>query len=128
MKDFKLDTPEKINTGFIFPENYFDNFSNRVFKQLPNKETKLFSFYSRNKKWIYSAAALLVLALSLPLVYKMENSEEHLNAVDVKNYLTLQSTISEDEIINLLEQEDIDQLRVNALHTNIKQNQIINLN
>jgi hypothetical protein len=128
MKDFKLDTTVKINTGFIFPENYFDNFSDRVLIQLPIKESKIISFYARNKKWIYSAAALLVLALSLPLVFQMENSEEHLNAVDVENYLTLQSTISEDEIINLLEQEDIDQLRVNALHTNIKQNQIIKLN
>jgi len=128
MKDFKLDIPEKINTGFIIPNNYFDNFSDRVLIQLPIKESKIISFYARNKKWIYSAAAILILSLSLPLVYKMDNSEEQLNAVDIENYLTQQSTISEDELINLLEQEDIDQLRENALHTNIKQNQIINLN
>jgi hypothetical protein len=128
MKDFKLDIPEKINTGFIIPDNYFDNFSDRVLIQLPIKESKIISFYARNKKWIYSAAAILILSLSLPLVYKMDNSEEQLNAVDIENYLTQQSTISEDELINLLEQEDIDQLRENALHTNIKQNQIINLN
>jgi hypothetical protein len=120
MEDFNLDTNEKITTGFKIPDNYFVDFSERVMKQLPIKETLIISFYARNKKWIFSAAALLVLVLSLPLVYQMENSEEQLSALDIENYITQQSTISDDEIINLLEQEDINQLKINTVYTKIK--------
>jgi hypothetical protein len=114
MKDFKLDTNEKITSGFKIPDNYFDDFSEKVMLRLPKEEPKVISFYARNKRWIYSAAAVLVLALSVPIVYQMQNKEAEMTSSEVENYLVNNTTLSDDDIVNLLEQEDIDKLKEEA--------------
>lgn len=111
MKDFKLDANEKITSGFKIPDNYFDDFSEKVMQRLPKEEPKVISFYARNKRWIYSAAAVLVLALSVPIVYQMQNNEAEMTSSEVENYLVNNTTLSDDDIVNLLEQEDIDKLK-----------------
>jgi len=118
MKEINLVTSKKITPGFQIPEGYFDTFSENLLLELPINETKTISFYTRNKKWIYAAAAVLVLMLSLPFVYQLERNQEQPSAAEIENYLTQQSPISEDEIVNLLEQEDIDQLKTNSTITN----------
>ncbi len=118
MKEINLETNKKITTGFQIPEGYFDTFSEKLLQELPLNETKTISFYTRNKKWIYAAAAVLVIMLSLPLVYQLERNQEQPSAAEIENYLTQQSPISEDELVNLLEQEDIDQLKTNSTITN----------
>jgi len=112
MKEINLETNKKITTGFQIPEGYFDDFSEKILKELPQKETKTISFYARNKMWIYTAAAVLVVTLSLPLAYQLEGNHEQPSAAEIENYLTQQSPISEDEIVNLLEQEDINKLKI----------------
>lgn len=112
MKEINLETNKKITTGFQIPEGYFDAFSAKLLQELPLKETKTISFYTQNKKWIYAAAAVLVIMLSLPFVYQLERNQEQPSATEIENYLTQQSPISEDEIVNLLEQEDINKLKI----------------
>ena len=112
MKEINLETNKKITTGFQIPEGYFDDFSEKILKELPQKETKTISFYARNKMLIYTAAAVIVVTLSLPLVYQLEGNHEQPSAAEIENYLTQQSPISEDEIVNLLEQEDINKLKI----------------
>ncbi len=112
MKDFKIDTSEKITTGFQIPERYWDAFSEKVMQRIPKEEPKVISFYARNKRWIYSAAAVLILALSLPIVNQLQNKEQELSSIEIENYLTQNKSVSDDEIVNMLEQEDIDNLRV----------------
>lgn len=118
MKNINLEKSKKITPGFQIPEGYFDTFSEKLLLELPINETKTISFYTQNKKWIYAAAAVLVIMLSLPLVYQLERNQEQPSAAEIENYLTQQSPISEDEIVNLLEQEDIDQLKTNSTITN----------
>lgn len=115
MKDFKLDTNEKITSGFKIPDNYFDDFSEKVMQRLPKEEPKVISFYARNKRWIYSAAAVLVLTLSVPIVYQMQNKEAEMTSSEVENYLVNNTTLSDDDIVNLLEQEDIYKLKEETL-------------
>jgi hypothetical protein len=112
MKEINLETNKKITTGFQIPEGYFDDFSEKILKELPQKETKTISFYARKKKWIYTSAAVFVIMLSLPLVYQLDDDHEQPSAAEIENYLTQQSPISEDEIVNLLEQEDINKLKI----------------
>ena len=111
MKDFKLESNEKITSGFKIPDTYFDDFSEKVMQRLPKEEPKVISFYARNKRWIYSAAAVLVLALSVPIVYQMENKEQETTTNEVESYLVNHTTLSDDDVVNLLDQEDIDQLK-----------------
>jgi hypothetical protein len=117
MKNNLLENEKKITSGFIVPEDYFENFSADLMQKLPAKEIKTISFNARNKKWIYSAAAILVLALSLPIVFQMEKEEELLSDTEIENYLTQQNVISEDEIINCLEKEDLVNLKINSTVT-----------
>jgi hypothetical protein len=117
MKNNLLENEKKITSGFIVPEDYFANFSADLMQKLPANEIKTISFYARNKKWIYSAAAILVIALSLPIVFQMEKEEELLSDTEIENYLTQQNAISEDEIINCLEKEDLVNLKINSTVT-----------
>jgi hypothetical protein len=112
MNDFKLNTNEKITSGFKIPDNYFDSFSEKVMQQLPKEEPKVISFYARNKKILFSAAAVLVIALSISLVFKIQSKEQEVSSDDVENYLVYHTTLSDDDIVNLLEQEDIENIKV----------------
>jgi hypothetical protein len=112
MNDFKINTNEKITSGFKIPDNYFDSFSEKVMQQLPKEEPKVISFFARNKKILFSAAAVLVIALSISLVFKIQNKEQEVSSDDVENYLVYHTTLSDDDIVNLLEQEDIENIKV----------------
>jgi len=114
MKEIKMETNEKITSGFKTPEGYWDDFSEKVMQQLPNNEPKIISFYSSRKKWIYSTAAILVIALSFPIINHLQNKEEELSSSEIENYLTMNKSVSDDEIVNLLEQEDIDNLIIST--------------
>ena len=37
MKEFKLENSTKIETGFKTPDNYFENFSEKVMQKLPKE-------------------------------------------------------------------------------------------
>ncbi len=111
MKNFKLDTNKKIISGFTIPDNYFDDFSERVLQKLPKEETKIITFYSRNKRWFYSAAAVLVISLSVPIVYQIQNKEQEITSNEVESYLVNHTSFSDDDVVNLLDQEDIEKLK-----------------
>lgn len=111
MKDFKLDNEPKITSGFTTPDGYFDTFSDRVSAKLPTQETKVISFVGRKKMWYYAVAAILILMLSIPIYTKYATTQE-IDADTLENYLAYQSNISEDEIVNLLDQEDLDKMKL----------------
>lgn len=114
MNNFKLDTNPKIESGFKIPDSYFDGFSEKVMQQLPKEEPKVVSFYSRNIRWIYSAAAIIVLSLSIPIVNQFQNnSEEALNS-EIENYLSYHSTLSDDDLVELMDNEDIAKINIDA--------------
>ncbi len=111
MKNFELDTNKKIISGFTIPDNYFDDFSERVLQKLPKEKTKIITFYSRNKRWFYSAAAVLVISLSVPIVYQIQNKEQEITSNEVESYLVNHTSFSDDDVVNLLDQEDIEKLK-----------------
>jgi hypothetical protein len=114
MKDFKLDTNEKISTGFKIPEGYFDAFSEKMLLQLSKEEPKVISFYARNKTWMFSVAAVLVIALSIPIVNQLQNIQNEMTTSEVETYITQHTSVSDDDIVNLLDQEDIDKLKIDT--------------
>ncbi len=112
MKDFKLDNEPKIKTGFQIPEHYFEQFSENVMTKLPNQEPKVISLWDRNKKWIYGAAAIIVLSLAIPLANQLQNTNQE-ETLEIENYLAYHSTLTNDDIIELLDEEDIAKIEVN---------------
>ena len=112
MKNFKLGNEPKITSGFTSPDGYFDTFSEKVLAQLPKQETKVISIFSSKKVWYFAAAAILILMLSIPLFTKYSTQQEEIDTVTLENYIAYQSNISEEEIVNLLEQDDLDKMKL----------------
>jgi len=112
MKNFKLDNEPKITSGFTTPDGYFDTFSEKVLAQLPKQEPKVISIFSSKKNWYFAAAAILILMLSIPLYTKYSTQQEEIDSATLENYIGYQSNISEEEIVNLLQQEDLDKMKL----------------
>ena len=92
-------------------------------------------FIHRSKKIGYSIAATITLGLiSIPIINYYTNQNK-INAKELEEYITYNSSISEDEIINLLEKEDIEKIKIyptlketeieDALQNNTTQDQYI---
>lgn len=112
MKNFNLGNEPKITSGFTTPDGYFDTFSEKVLAQLPKQEPKVISIFSSKKVWYFAAAAVLILMLSIPLFTKYSTQQEEIDSATLENYIAYQSNISEEEIVNLLEQDDLDKMKL----------------
>jgi len=112
MKNFNLGNEPKITSGFTTPDGYFDTFSEKVLAQLPKQEPKVISIFSSKKVWYFAAAAILILMLSIPLFAKYSSQQEEIDSATLENYIAYQSNISEEEIVNLLEQDDLDKMKL----------------
>ena len=112
MKEFKLDNEPKITSGFTTPEGYFDTFFEKMMVQLPEDKTKVISIYSYRRRWIFAAAAVLVLALSVPIFNTITTRTGELDQQTLEDYIAYNSSISENDLVNLLEKEDIEKMNV----------------
>lgn len=111
MKEFKLDNEPKITSGFNAPDGYFENFENAVMTKLTEKETTVFSLFTK-RKWVIAVAAIFVIALSIPIVNQISTSTAKIDAVQLENYLAEQSSLAEDEIVELLDHDKIQQIKL----------------
>jgi hypothetical protein len=112
MKNFNLGNEPKITSGFTTPDGYFDSFSEKVLAQVPKQEPKVISIFSSKKIWFFAAASILILMLSIPLFTKYSTQQEEIDSATLENYIAYQSNISEEEIVNLLEQDDLDKMKL----------------
>ena len=112
MNDFKLDSEPKIKAGFTIPENYFENFSEKILQQLPEEELKVISIFKKHKIWLTAVAAVLVLALGIPLYLLFSINNTELDEATLENYITNQSNISQYDLIALLEKEDLENMKI----------------
>jgi hypothetical protein len=111
MKEFKLDRTPKISTGFKTPDHYFDTLSDRVMLQLPEKESNIISIFRNRKHVILMVAAIFVIALLIPFMYTTAIKTTELDDSAIENYLSYQSNVTQYDIINLLDNDDIDNLK-----------------
>ncbi|MDI6051077.1 hypothetical protein QLS31_14710 [Flavobacterium sp. XS2P24] len=111
MKTFKLENEPKIETGFKTPDHYFENFSIKMMEQLPKNEPKVISIFQKRKTLIMMAAAILVLALMIPILSPSSTNTKELDAVALENYITYQSNVNQYDLISVLETEDINNIK-----------------
>ena len=107
MKTFKLENEPKIETGFNTPEHYFENFTIKMMEQLPKNEPKVISIFQKRKKIFMLVAAVLVLALLIPILNPSTEKSKDLDAAALEDYITYQSNVNQYDLINVLEIEDI---------------------
>ncbi|MNX10480.1 hypothetical protein D3C86_402230 [compost metagenome] len=110
MKTFKLENEPKIESGFKTPENYFENFSAKVMQQLPENEPKVISIFQKRKIILMTVAAILVLAMMIPLYTIFSTNSKELDENTLENYLTYQSSMNQYDLITELEPEDINKI------------------
>ena len=103
MNDFKIDSNPKKTTGFNIPEGYFETFSEKLLQQLPKEEAKVISFWVKNKNWLYSSAAILVVSFSISTLYSTQNNSETISASEIENYIANNTSISDEEIAEVLD-------------------------
>lgn len=113
MKAFKLENEPKIETGFKTPENYFENFSVNLLEKLPQNEPKTISLFERNRKKFIAAAAVLVIALTVPIVHKYATKSKELDEATLETYLSYQSNLNQYDLIHELDTNDIKNLDKN---------------
>lgn len=112
MKPFKLENEPKIKPGFSVPENYFEDFSSKMMKQLPAKEVKVISIFERRKIWLYAVASVIILGLTIPVYNHFNNNSIEIDDETIENYLTYQSTVSDTDLVNLLDEKDIQKMSI----------------
>lgn len=112
MKNFNLENEPKIETGFTIPENYFNDFSEKVMQQLPSEKPKVISLYQSNKNWFLSAAAILIVSFTIPTYYLVQNNKNEVNASELESYILDHSTVSQDDIVDLLDENDLKEMNV----------------
>jgi hypothetical protein len=111
MKAFKLENEPKIESGFKTPDHYFEHLSARIIQQLPKEEPKVISFFQRRKTTIMLVAAVLILALMIPILNTFSIKSTELDTVTLENYLSSPANINQYDLINGLESEDINQMK-----------------
>ena len=110
MKNFDLENNDKITTGFKTPENYFEQFEAKMMQQIAaeqpvEKEVKVVSLFYKKQVWMSSIAALLLLAIAIPVYFNMA-SESNLDATTIESYLAQQS-VGTTEWTKHLSDEDV---------------------
>ena len=113
MKQFDLENNKEIKSGFKVPENYFEQFEAKMMEQISKeKETKVVSLFYRKQVWISSIAAVILLAIAIPVYFNMAK-ENNLDAVTIEVYLSQQQGIGITELSKHLTDEDIAELENN---------------
>ncbi len=112
MKTFKLENEPKIESGFKTPEHYFDDFSAKVMEKLQKEEPKTISLFAQRKTWAYAAAAVLVLALTIPVYNNFYSRSPEIDTVTLENYISYQSSVSTTDLVNLLDEKDIQKINI----------------
>ena len=100
MNNINLDIDPKIKSGFIIPENYFDDFSEKITNKIVT-QPQVISVFKKRKTWIYAAAALFMLQISIVAVNNYKQSQSNIDSQTLENYLV------ENELLNdgLIENE-----------------------
>lgn len=111
MNKILLDSEPKITTGFKVPENYFEKFEVKIPVEATTKKSTLIQLVNNNK-WILSTAAILILCVTI--VFQWDIAEKKEYVVEVEDHLLYNSTLSDDDIVNLLDEETISNMKIES--------------
>jgi hypothetical protein len=117
MKAFKLENEPKISTGFKTPDHYFDDLSAKVLQQINDdkKEVKVIPFYKRKRVLSILAAAVIVIALMIPIINNYNETSKELDEDTLETYLAYQSNLNQYDLIQNLDSKDIQKLNKNII-------------
>ncbi len=103
MKPFELNNSPKIETGFKIPENYFEEFENKIMNQISEEEIKVIPIFRKKNYWYAAVAAVFVLGISIPMYLNFSQK----NTIVNDNYLTYNYIEDLEDIEKYLTDDDI---------------------
>lgn len=113
MKEFKIHEEDKLTPGFKVPENYFEDFTERLMAQLPETkaEPKVIPLYKRMPAWL-SAAAVFIVLITAGWFFMLNTPKTAAQPDDtaIETYLVYNTNASSYDIAQELDQQDIDKL------------------
>jgi hypothetical protein len=113
MKPFTLnDNEAKITSGFKTPEGYFEALESKLSAQLPANTPKVIAFYQRKTTWLYAAAAVLILFVSIPIYQNVYRSATEVDAVVLEDYIATHADISTEDLASVLEEDDLEKIKL----------------
>ena len=110
MKKFNLENVPKTTSGFIVPDNYFEDFSNKVLSQLPDETNRVIPLYKQKSKLLMAVAALLIIGLFIPIFKQLPKPAEELDLTTLENHLSYQTNINQYDLISELDKDDINKM------------------
>lgn len=113
MKAFKLENEPKMKSGFKTPDHYFDGFSAKVLQHIEENEVKVIPIYMRKKVIAMVAAAIVAIALMIPIANNYNKSKE-LDEATLESYLSYQSNMNQYDLIGELDTKDIELINNNV--------------
>ncbi|MEY2629274.1 MAG: hypothetical protein RLZZ469_169, partial [Bacteroidota bacterium] len=113
MKPFTLnDNEAKITSGFKTPEGYFEALESKLSEQLPANTPKVIAFYQRKTTWLYAAAAVVILFVSIPIYQNVYRSATEVDAIVLEDYIATHADISTEDLATVLEEEDLEKIKL----------------
>ena len=113
MNHFDINKQPKINTGFKVPDNYFENFSDSLMLRNNENDTKVIAI-KRHNHWWSTAAAIVVVSLGIFSVYRISENRNEVDQHILENYIANDANISNEELIELLDETDIQEISINS--------------
>ena len=110
MKKFNLENIPKTTSGFIVPDNYFEDFSKKVLSQLADETNKVIPLYEQKSKLLMAVAAILVIGLFIPIFNQLSKPAEELDLTTLENHLSYQTNINQYDLISELDEDDLNKM------------------
>ena len=110
MKKFNLENVPKTTSGFIVPDNYFEDFSKKVLSQLPDETNRVIPLYEQKSKLLMAVAAILVVGLFIPIFNQLSKPVEELDLTTLENHLSYQTNINQYDLISELDEDDLNKM------------------
>lgn len=110
MKKFNLENIPKTTSGFIVPDNYFEDFSKNVLSQLSDETKRVIPLYKQKSKLLMAVAAILVIGLFIPIFNQLSKPAEELDLTTLENHLSYQTNINQYDLISELDEDDLNKM------------------
>ena len=110
MKKFDIENMPKTTSGFIVPDNYFEDFSKNVLSQLPDETNRVIPLYKQKSKLLMAVAAILVIGLFIPIFNQLSKPSEELDLTTLENHLSYQTNINQYDLISELDEDDLNKM------------------
>lgn len=114
MESFKLDNEPKIKAGFIVPEHYFEDFSQKMLSQLPKEKVQIIPLFQTKRNLFLAIAAVFILALFIPIYNTFNINNTEIDNATLENHLTYQAEISSYELVSEIEDTDFNSIQIGS--------------